>query len=151
MINPSFVADKNNKYLASLGYEIPSHLPTIEVLEELEPQSNLSVARRSAILVQLVMIGFDSSVEKVRTALQEFSIYEFASSREQALLEEKIDEQTKIDCSWLTECLQALSWCFRDSTLDFEKHCDDDLYTKFPEPFTGDKDGTINMSDSSTI
>jgi hypothetical protein len=82
------------------------------------------------------MIGFDSSVEKVRTALQEFSIYEFASSREQALLEEKIDEQTKIDCSWLTECLQALSWCFRDSTLDFEKHCDDDLYTKFPEPFT---------------
>lgn len=136
MTNPTLVAAKNNEHLATLGYKIPAHLPTIELLEELQPQSDLSVAQRSVVLVQFVMLGYDCPVEKVRAALDELSIYEFASGNERALLTSEVKEQDKINCTWLTECLQALSWCFEDSKLDFDYHCDDDLNTKFPEPFT---------------
>jgi len=135
MIDPERVARESRQTLSNLGFDVPAQLPTLESMELLRPQSALSVARRAVVLVHFVMLGYEHPSENVRSALDEYALTDFASDRELGLLSDEISGQDRIDCTWLTECLQAISWCLQCAKLDFDDYCDDDLNTKFPEPF----------------
>ena len=55
-------------------------------------------------------------------------------------------EQEKIDAQWLVECMQSLAWCLGLAPLEHFKDCDDDLASKFPDPFTDPTDFIASAS-----
>lgn len=120
-------------YLASVGIEVPSHLPTIEGMDEVAPRSAEEVAGRLSALAYVIGLGFGAKGSDLWEQLQKYDLGSFVSEREKNLLsEEVIGEQDKVDMSWQTECAQALAWCIGLVELDHFQHCDDDLAQQIP-------------------
>lgn len=124
---------RTTDYLASVGIEVPSHLPTIEEMDEVTLRSAQDVAGRLSALAYVIGLGFGAKGSDLSEQLQKYDLVPFVSEREKSLLsEEVIDDQDKVDMSWQTECAQALAWCIGLVELDHFQHCDDDLAQKIP-------------------
>ena len=120
-------------YLASVGIEVPAHLPTIEGMDEVTPRNAKDVAGRLSARAYVIGLGFDAKGSDLLEHIQQYDLMPFVSEREKSLLrEEVLGDQDKVDMSWQTECAQALAWCIGLVELDHFQHCDDDLAQKIP-------------------
>jgi hypothetical protein len=124
---------KTTDYLASVGIEIPAHIPTIEGMDEVTPRKARDIAGRLSALAYVIGLGFGAKGGDLLGYLQQYELMPFVSEREKRLLrEEALSDQDKVDMSWQTECAQALAWCIGLVELDHFHHCDDDLAQKIP-------------------
>lgn len=124
---------RTTDYLASLGIKVPSHLPTIEGIDEVRPRNAQEVAGRLSALAYVVGLGFGATGSELLEQLEKYDLMSFVSEYEKGLLrKEVLDDQDKIDMSWQTECAQALAWCIGLAELNHFQHCDDDLAEKIP-------------------
>jgi hypothetical protein len=124
---------RTTDYLASVGIEVPSHLPTIEEMDEVTPRSAQDVAGRLSALAYVIGLGYGAQGSDLSEQLEKYDLVPFVSEREKSLLsEEVLDDQDKVDMSWQTESAQALAWCIGLVELDHFQHCDDDLAQKIP-------------------
>lgn len=120
-------------YLASLGIQVPSHLPTIEGVDEVTPKSAQNIAGRLSALAYVIGLGFGAKGSDLSEQLQKYGLMSFVSEREKRLLrEEVLSDQDEVDMSWQSECAQALAWCIGLVELDHFQHCDEDLAEKLP-------------------
>ena len=127
------IKEKNTKYLASLQIEVPDHLPIIESLEEVNPRSPSDIASRLCALAYVIGLGFGAKGSDLMEYLEKYNLIPFVSNYEKDLLStDTIEEQDKLNMTWLTECAQSLAWCIGLVELDHFKHCDDDLAEKIP-------------------
>ncbi|MEE9411897.1 MAG: DUF4272 domain-containing protein, partial [Methylococcales bacterium] len=127
------IKEKNTEYLASLQIEVPDHLPIIESLEEVNPRSPSDIASRLCALAYVIGLGFGAKASDLMEYLEKYNLIPFVSNYEKDLLStDTIEEQDKLNMSWLTECAQSLAWCVGLVELDHFKHCDDDLAEKIP-------------------
>jgi len=127
------IKTKNTEYLASLGIEVPEHLPNIESLDEVNPRPSSDVASRLAALAYVIGLGFDAKGSDLIEQLIKYNLMPYVSNYEKGLLESStVGGQDKINMTWLTECAQSLAWCIGLVELDHFKHCDDDLAQKIP-------------------
>ena len=127
------IKKKNTKYLSSIGIEVPSHLPQIESLDEVNPRSAQDIASRLSALAYVIGLGFGAKSNELVEYLDKYELMPYVSNYEKGLLQQDIiNDQDKINMSWLTECAQALAWCIGLVNLDHFKHCDDDLAQKIP-------------------
>lgn len=124
---------RTTNYLASVGIEVPAHLPTIEGVDEVTPRNSKDVAGRLSALAYVIGLGFGAKSSDLLEDLQQYELMSFVSEREKRLLREKVlSDQDKVDMSWQTECAQALAWCVGLVEVDHFHHCDDDLAQKIP-------------------
>lgn len=120
-------------YLASLGIQVPSHLPTIEGVDEVTPKSAQNIAGRLSALAYVIGLGFGAKGSDLSEQLQKYGLMSFVSEREKRLLrEEVLSDQDEVDMSWQSECAQALAWCIGLVELDHFQHCDEELAEKLP-------------------
>lgn len=120
-----------------MGGPTIDHLPTLDSVSGLAPQSAQAVARRCSVLTHVIMIGYNVKTSVSAEAVRKFGLMSFASAHERDLLARKnLAKQDKIDATWLTECMQSFAWCLRLADLNHFNHCDDDLARVFPEPST---------------
>ena len=137
MVNPEQVKADSISLLRSWAVPVIDHLPTLEAASELSPQSADAVARRCSVLTHVIMIGYDEEPTESAKAVTRFGLMSFASAHERDLFgRKKNSKQERIDATWLTECMQSFAWCLSLAELDVFKHCDDDLASLFPEPYT---------------
>ena len=137
MITPQEAKDASIGYLSSHGIPYIDHLPLIDTYDELAPQDSVSVARRAIILCHVLGIGFGGSAQRSRDTIHSFGFDPHLSGVERDWLSrETHTDQEHIEAEWLVECMQAFAWCFRLADLDPFTHCDDDLASQFPAPFT---------------
>lgn len=150
-MTPELAKTKSHEWLRALKLEINDHLPVIEALEDLRPQEAQSVAARIVILNHVIGIGFGAQPSMLRKSLTDFGLFERVSKKEQALLnKESHTPQEKVDCTWMVECVQSLSWCLHLVGLDPLRHCDDNLASHFPRPFA-DPSGFISQASLRSI
>lgn len=124
---------KTTHYLASIGIEVPSHLPLIEGINEVKPRNAKEIAGRLCALAYVIGLGFGAKGSELSELIQKYGLEHFVSKREQRLLnDEVLGDQDKVDMSWQTECAQALAWCIGLVELNHFQHCDDDLAQKIP-------------------
>ncbi len=124
---------ENTKYLASLGIEIPDHLPVVEDLDQVTPRSAKDIASRLSAIAYVIGLGFGADSKELSNYLAEYNLMPFVSGYEKRLLEsDSIQEQDEINMTWLSEAAQSLAWCLGLVGLDHFKHCDDDLAEKIP-------------------
>jgi hypothetical protein len=125
--------NKTTEYLSSIGIEIPAHLPQIEDISEVNPRTAQDIAGRLCALAYVIGLGFDAKGKDLIEQLNKYNLMLFVSDYEKGLLEQdSIDEQDKINMTWLPESAQALAWCIGLVELDHFKYCDDDLANKIP-------------------
>jgi hypothetical protein len=125
--------NKNTEYLSSIGIDVPEHLPQIEGIDEVKPRTAQDIASRLSALAYVIGLGFDAKGKDLLEQLNKFNLMPHVSCYESSLLNKDIiEDQDKINMSWLTECAQALAWCIGLVDLDHFKHCDDDLAHKIP-------------------
>lgn len=137
MINPETIKTESIARLREWGFPVIEHLPTLEAPEELSPQSAQNVARRCMVMSHVIGIGFGGCATELYEAVSRWGLLPFASAEEIRLLTSKTHtEQEKINATWLTECMQSFAWCLGLAELDCFRHCDDDLASLFPAPFT---------------
>ena len=137
MTNPEIIKAKNIARLREWSYPVIEHLPVLAQLEELAPQSAQNVARRCIIIIHVMGIGFGGSATELYEAVSRCGLLPFASTEEIRLLtSETHTEQERINATWLTECMQSFAWSLGLAELDCFKPCDDDLASRFPEPYT---------------
>ena len=133
--------------LREWGFPVIEHLPTLEAPEDLSPQSAQAVARRSMVICHVLGIGFGGSATELYEAVSRWGLLPFASAEEIRLLTtETPTKQEKINATWLTECMQSFAWCLGLAELDCFRHCDDDLASRFPEPYTADPSSFIETA-----
>lgn len=124
---------RTTDYLASVGIEVPAHLPTIERMEEVRPRNAKDVAGRLSALAYVIGLGYGAKGSDLLEYLQQYDLMSFVSEREKRLLREDVlSDQNKVDMSWQTESAQALAWCIGLVELDHFHRCDDDLAQKIP-------------------
>jgi hypothetical protein len=124
---------QSEAFLSANGIEINSALPFIEAPDELTPQTSTAVARRSLVLSYLAAVGFGMPIQKAKSALDEWALYDSTSADEKDLLAKPdLAPQEKINATWLPEAIQSLAWGLRLAEINHLSHCDDDLVTKFP-------------------
>ncbi len=121
--------------LAEYGLEVPDTLPEIESLSELSPQSSTACARRAIVLGYMVGFGFKANPQALKDSLDSFGLWESCSEYEKGLFQRELTQQEVVNCTWLTECIQAFAWAFQLADLNHFQHCDDDLSSRFPKPF----------------
>ncbi len=137
MINPEKVKADSIATLRSWGVSVIEHLPQLEAEADLFPQSALDVARRCMIMSHVIGIGFGGDADELREAADGWCLMEYASAHERDMLSRTTHtEQERINATWTVECLQSFAWCLGIAGLEPLKHCDDDLASKFPAPFT---------------
>jgi len=135
-MEPELIKQKSQEYLRQHNIPINEHLPCIEPASAISPQNPQDIARRAVVLSYVVGIGFGQSGSRLRKALEEFDLYQFASAEERRLfIATQHTEQQKTDALWLVECVQALGWCLQLIGLDPFLRCDDDLASNLPAPF----------------
>ena len=135
-MNPNDVAKSNRELLTTMGHETPESLPSMENESELYPQDSTSCARRVMVLTYILGFGFNAKPDDLKRALDQYGLYKFCSDHERSLFNKQLSEQEKVNCSWLTECIQVFAWAFGRAELNHYQRCDDDLSTKFPDPFS---------------
>jgi len=125
-------------FLQSHKIQINSGLPVIESIEDLVPQTAQAIARRCVILSHVIaVVGYGADVRKLKDALTKFGLFEYASQKEQDLLNRAShSSQEKTDATWLAECVQSLAWCVNLVGMSPFRRCDDDLASHFPPPFS---------------
>ncbi|WP_052437389.1 DUF4272 domain-containing protein [Vibrio campbellii] len=124
---------KNTEYLKAIGIEVPNHLPQIESIDKVTPRTAQEVSARLSALAYLIGLGFDAKGKDLLNYLNKFNLVGFVSNYEKGLLSQSsIEEQDKINMTWLAESAQALAWCICIAELDHFKHCDNDLAQKIP-------------------
>ncbi|MFG1496080.1 DUF4272 domain-containing protein [Saccharospirillum sp. HFRX-1] len=132
---------KSETYLTSLGIQVPSHLPKIESLDDVNPKTATQIASRLCALTYVIGMGFGAKHNDLLDDLQAYNLMDFVSPKEQQLLsQESLTEQQRINMAWQVECAQALAWCIGVVGFDHFKPCDSDLAQKIPfktspEPF----------------
>ncbi len=147
LVDPEFVKRESIKLIRSWDIPAVDHLPTLETEDELSPQSAEDVARRCMVIIHVVGIGFGGNTKKLRDAVEKFGLMDSASEHERdILMRDDHTEQEKIDAQWLVECMQSLAWCLGLASLEHFKDCDDDLASKFPDPFTDPSDFIASAS-----
>lgn len=140
-VNPESVKSENERLLQSLGVAVNPTLPLVENPTELQPRTAREIVQRALVLGYVIGIGFGQSGDRLKAALRQHSLYEFTTPKERGLLDSNSpSKQDQINCTWLTECVQALAWCMEMVDLDLHRQCDDDLGPRFPifadpEPF----------------
>ncbi len=137
MVNPEQAKQESIRLIRSLDIEVNESLPTLETEEELTPQSAQGVASRCMVIAHVVGIGFGGNPKKLRDAIEQFDLMGSVSEHEtDMLMRDEHTEQERIDAQWLVECMQSFAWCLGLAPLERFKDCDDDLASKFPDPFT---------------
>lgn len=137
MIDPEMIKAANIAILRSWGIPVNDHLPQLEAEADLTPQPAIAVARRCMIMSHVIGIGFGGDSDKLRKAAENWGLLEYASEHEKDMLcRTTHTEQERIDATWQVECLQSFAWCLGLTDLEPLQHCDDDLASKFPAPFT---------------
>ena len=135
-MNPEDAKTRSEAFLREHGIEINPTLPLLETHDELSPQSADAVATRAVILSYVIGLGFGQTGERMKQPLVDFGLFDTASPNEQRLLNAAtISEQDKINCTWLTECVQSLGYCLGLVELDPFSQCDNDLASNFPTAF----------------
>jgi hypothetical protein len=141
VINPEEIKAKSIETIRSWGLPAIDHLPALETEDELSPRGSSDVARRSIVMIHVIVIGFGADRKRVKNAISDFGLMEAASIHERDLLSrDEHTEQEKIDAQWLAECMQSFAWCLGLANLQPLQYCDDDLSSKFPAPFTDPKE-----------
>jgi hypothetical protein len=136
-MTPALAKAASHEFLRRHAIEVNETLPLIEAVEELTPQDAGSVATRSVVLSYVLGIGFGADARRLKASLEQFGLYEHASTREHDLLSKsQHTQQDRVNATWLTECVQSLAWCMGLVDLDPFRKYDDDLATHFPPPFT---------------
>lgn len=124
---------QSTNYLASHGIEVPSHLPLIEPIEQVNPKNLHDVANRVIAMNYLVYVGHGCPIQEVKPYLNEYRLFNLLSKKEQNIVQsEDITEKIKIDFTWLVECIQVFAWVLGLAELNHFRHCDDDLASKIP-------------------
>ena len=123
---------KNQAKLRAWGLDVNEGLPLIEDLNEVTPRSASEVAARSCALGYVVGVGFGAKPEQLREDLERFELWTYVSAREQQILTVGPTAQDKIDCTWLTEAIQALAFCLGLAELLPDQNRDDNLADQFP-------------------
>ena len=115
------------------GIEVPSHLPAIEQIEEVEPKSATEIARRALVLSYFIGLAFGAPADTLVEKIKRYDLWSSVSPLEAKLLSsEGISDAQKAEISWLCESIQALAWCLNLVEMDNFRHCDDDLASNFP-------------------
>lgn len=136
-MTPSLAKTASHEFLRRHSVEVNETLPLLEPVEKLRPQDARSVAARIVVLNHVIGIGFGADASRLKGSLEEFGLFEHASASEQHLLRKsQHTPQEKVNATWLTECVQSLTWCLGLVELDPFQRCDDDLASHFPRPFT---------------
>ncbi len=139
-MTPDFAKMSSEAFLREHGIAINPHLPILEPLDEFTPQTAQVVATRGVVLSYIIGLGFGGTGKEIKPAIVEHGLLAALSASELALLDSAaISEQEEINCTWLTECAQSLAYCLGLVDLDPFRHCDDDLASNFPDPFTDPK------------
>ncbi len=140
-ISPEDVKAVSNAQLQELGIVTNDELPTMDVIEELEPQTARDVARRALVLIYVLGLGFGAKPLKLKKALTDYSLWDYVTDAERALLNKKnLNEQDRINAQWLIEDVQALAWCLGLVELKPFEHYDDDIASQFPKLYTSPKE-----------
>ncbi|MBE7478978.1 MAG: DUF4272 domain-containing protein [Polyangiaceae bacterium] len=126
------VKHENEARIRAWGLEVNPGLPLIESLDEVSPRTARDVAARGSALGYVVGIGFGADPVELRRDLERFGLWDWVSARERGMLTEGASRQDEIDCTWLTEGIQALGYCLGIVDMDPSRHCDDDLADRFP-------------------
>ncbi len=134
-MTPEAAKQRSNDFMRQHKLNLFEALPVIESPEDLTPPAPHAVAKRALVLGHMISIGFGAPVESMKSSLEEIGLLSDLSEQEISLLNGDITPQQKINCTWLTECVQALGWCLGLVELDPFRRCDDDLASHFPEPF----------------
>ncbi len=137
-MTPSEAKAASQEFLEQHSVEINGSLPLIESLDDLRPQDASAVAIRSIVLCYVIGIGFGADPSRLKSALEEFGLFEQASEKERELLSRsRYSQQEKINATWQTECVQSLAWCLGlIEELNPFRRCNDDLADNFPPPFS---------------
>ena len=89
------------------------------------------------VIIHIIGIGFGGNSSDLRDAVEKFGLMDSASAKERDLLSrEDHTEQEMIDAEWLVEGMQSFAWCLGLAPLDHFTPSDDDLASKFPDPYT---------------
>jgi hypothetical protein len=133
MLTPSDVRKQSESLLKARGVKINPHLPFIEPIESLAPPDATIVGARCFVLGYLTGVCYEVPTREIASELHKWKLWDFVSSDENQLLgEEEPSRQTRINCGWLTECIQVLAWGLGLAELDHWRECDDDLADRFP-------------------
>lgn len=137
MLDPQQIKEDNIALIKSWKIPVIDHLPTLEGVDALNPQSAENVARRCMVISHVIGIGFGGQASKLLRALEQYELVSSASTHEKDMLaREKHTEQEKINAQWLAECMQSFAWCLGLAKLEPLQYCDDTLSSQFPAPFT---------------
>jgi Domain of unknown function (DUF4272) len=137
MIDPEKIKASSIATLRSWGIPVIDHLPQLEAETDLAPQPAIAVARRCMIMSHVIGIGFGGDADELHEAAESWGLMDFASPHERDMLSRTTHtEQERINATWQVECLQSFAWCLGLSGLEPLRHCDDDLASKFPAPYT---------------
>lgn len=119
--------------LSNLGIEVSLELPEIESLSEVNPRTATEIAQRLCALTYVIPLGFDVKGEDLTAYLNQYNLISFVSEYESKMLtQEKLQEQDKVNMTWLPDAAQALAWCIGLVELNHFQPCDDDLSEKIP-------------------
>lgn len=80
---------RTTKYLASVGIEVPAHLPTIEGVDEVTPRNSKDVAGRLSALAYVIGLGFGAKSSDLLEDLQQYELMSFVSEREKGCFAKK--------------------------------------------------------------
>ena len=140
-MTPEAAKTSSESFLREHGIEINANLPIIETLDELTPQTANTVATRAVVLSYVIGLGFGQTGDRMKPPLVEYGLLDAVSPNELQLLDaDSISDQDKINCTWLTECIQSLGYCLGITELDPFRPCDNDLASNFPPAFTDPSD-----------
>lgn len=135
IVDPEKIKISSMKSLRSLGVEVADYLPTLEAESELSPKNSTDVARRCAVLNQIIGIGFGADLGGLRDSMIRYNIMDYTSDHERDMLTRaSVTSQEKIDAEWVVECTQSFAWCLGLADLNPLNHCDDDLASCYPSP-----------------
>jgi len=137
MVDPAKIKAENIAKIKSWGLPTMEHLPQLEDEASLAPQSAADVARRCMIMSHVIGIGFGGDAEELCEAADGWGLMPYASAHEADMLNRTTHaEQELINATWQVECLQSFAWCLGLAELNPLQHCDADLVSKFPAPYT---------------
>ena len=140
-MSPDDVKLRSEAFLREHDIAVNPNLPILETLDELAPQSAVSVASRAVILSYVVGLGFGQTGARMKQPLVDFGLLDYVSPNELLLLEAPtLSEQDIINCAWLTECLQSFGYCLGLAEIAPFLPCDDELASKFPPAFSDPSD-----------
>lgn len=91
------------------------------------------VAKGGVVLCAVIGLGYGVPGSKLRSSLEAYSLWNDVTNAEKELLAKaSVTQQEKVNCTWLAESVQVLSWGLGLVEMDHFKQCEDALSTKWP-------------------